>query len=99
MKTRAYVMGRPVPIEGINNPGSVILEVEMEDGRTVQLAVYRTGQIDLRAWGNIAAKVGNMAQVDMHCTVVPQEQTTCEICYHRLPCNCRGSNEQETSDP
>jgi hypothetical protein len=89
MKARAYVMGRAVPLEGVRNPGSTILEVELDDGRTVQLCVDVEGHIHLRAWGNIPAKVGNSTQASFDCQLNLEEQTSCPTCYGRLgECNC-----------
>lgn len=89
MKARAYVMGRAVPLEGIANGASTILEVELDDGRTVQLVVDCGGRIGLRAWGNIPAKVGNSTQAGFECHLNFDEQTTCPTCYGKVgECNC-----------
>lgn len=81
MKARAYVHGHAVPLDNANNPGSTILEVELDDGRTVQLVVNDTGHIGVRAWGNIPAKVGNTAQVSFECLLHHETQTNCPVCY------------------
>lgn len=51
MKTKIHVQGRPA-IE-VDQPGTVTVEVELDDGRTVQLSVDETGVILLRSWTNI----------------------------------------------
>ena len=90
MKTRTYIHGRAVPLE-LNNPGSTILEVEMDDGRTVQLVVNDTGHIGLRAWANIPINVGNATQATFECLLQFEEQTFCGTCYNRLgDCICGG---------
>ena len=87
-QVRAYVGGVETPIEGIANPGSVILEVELEDGRTVQFCVNEDGHVEVRGWGNIAAKLGNMNSLQFNANLAFEEPTTCEVCYHRLTDNC-----------
>jgi hypothetical protein len=59
MRVAAYKSGKAIPINGVANPGSVILEVSLDDGRTVQLTVSSDGTVWLRGWGNTPAKVGN----------------------------------------
>lgn len=85
MKARTYVQGQPIPIE-VNQPagtaGTAVLEVELDDGRTVQLSVDEAGVILLRGWGNIPATVGNGNTVELTCQVNPQKQTHCPICYN-----------------
>ena len=88
MKARAYVMGRAIDIPNISNPQSIILEVELDDGRTVQLSVSDTGHIWLRGWGNIPAKVGNGTVVTMDCELPHEDPTTCGICYSKLEEGC-----------
>jgi hypothetical protein len=73
IKARAYVRGKVVELPDLNNIGSVILEVELDDGRTVQLSVGIEGRIHLRAWGNIPAKVGNADSVHLT-AIVPFEE-------------------------
>lgn len=72
MEARAYVHGKALPLSGVSNPGSVILEVELPDGRTVQMRVTDEGEVNLRAWGNIPEKVGNMDQFSFHGQLSPQ---------------------------
>lgn len=66
-KVRAYVCGKAVPIEGVTNMGSTILEVELHDGRTVQMVVRLDGTIHIRGWGNVPAKVLNCNSVEVTC--------------------------------
>ena len=92
MKVRAYVMGRAIELEGVNNP---TLEVEFDDGRTVQLVVNDDGGILLRGWGNIPSKLGNSNSVQMYCDLQYQEPKTCHICWGPIAeCNC-GENYNE----
>jgi len=84
MKARTYVQGRPIPIEVNQPPGSVVLEAELDDGRTVQLSVNETGVVLLRGWGNIPATIGNSSTVELLCQIHPQKQTHCPVCYNPL---------------
>lgn len=96
-QVRAYVGGVATPIEGVANPGSVIFEVELEDGRTVQFRVDKDGYVNVRGWGNIAAKVGNRNILELHAFVPHEEPFTCEVCYARLDarlaCDCGCKND------
>jgi len=80
MKTRIYTRGRPISIE-LNQP-TAVLEVELDDGRTVQLNVDKAGAIFLRGWGNIPAKVGNDSTVELICQINPQKPTHCFTCHN-----------------
>ncbi len=84
-EVRAYVSGRRVVLpEALGNPGSAVLEVELEDGRTVQLAVSGDGEIFLRAWGNMPQKLGNMNRTGFSAHVEFEEQTHDPVTYERL---------------
>jgi len=83
-EVRAYVMGKPVVLHNILNSGNVVLEVELDDGRTVQLVVSGDGEIHLRAWGNVPAKIGNMDRTGFSAVVPCEEQTTDPVTYERL---------------
>jgi hypothetical protein len=81
MRVAAYKSGKAIPINGVANPGSVILEVSLDDGRTVQLTVSSDGTVWLRGWGNTPAKVGNANSLNILAEIQKQEQTHCEVCY------------------
>lgn len=84
-EVRAYVHGRPVALpRALGNLGSAVLEVELEDGRTVQLVVSGNGDVHLRAWGNVPAKIGNMNRTGFSARVEFEEQTTDPVTYERL---------------
>ena len=84
-EVRAYVGGRPISLpEALGNPGSAVLEVELEDGRTVQLVVSGEGDVHLRAWGNVPAKIGNMDRTSFSAHVQFEEQNTDPVTYERL---------------
>jgi len=80
MKARTYIRGRAIPIV-VNQPQAV-LEVELDDGRTVQLSVDEAGTILLRGWGNIPASLGNNNTIVLACQINPQKQTHCPVCYN-----------------
>lgn len=89
MKARAYVGGKPIELDRMTNPGSAILEVELNDGRTVQLCVNKDGGICLRGWGNIPATVGNSNSIVLTCELKYEEPTTCDRCYNQFEkCDC-----------
>lgn len=83
MIARTYVMGQPKFIE-VNDPHSAVIEIELDDGRTVQLVVNKDGTIYLRGWGNIPGKVGNSNKVEFVCELNKEPQTHCHICYNEL---------------
>jgi hypothetical protein len=84
MLARAYVHGKALPLLGVRNPGSVVLEVELDDGRTVQMAVEDNGRIFLRGWGNTPALLGNANAVEFRCQLAPEEQTHCPFTFDRV---------------
>lgn len=85
----AYVAGKTVPIEGAVNQGSAILEVRLDDGRTVQLCVNNDGGVNLRGWGNVPGKVGNSTRLDFSAYLPHEDPTTCETCLDKLGgCGC-----------
>lgn len=101
MKLRAYKAGSATDISDLTNRLDAVVEVELPDGRTVQLAVDDIGRINLRAWGNTPCKVGNDASISLHMILPFQEQTTCEKCTypkeHLDPykrCMCKGNNDE-----
>jgi hypothetical protein len=47
-----------------------VLDVELQDGRTVQLIVNGDGSIDLRGWGNIPIKLGNDNRLNFRADLV-----------------------------
>ena len=84
-EVRAYVSGNPIVLhEALGNSDSVVLEVELEDGRTVQLVVSGDGRVDLRAWGNVPAKLGNDYLTSFDAVIPFQRQTHDPITYERL---------------
>ena len=87
MKVSAYKMGTRVSILDIDNPGSAILEVTLDDGRTVQLVVESTGLVFLRGWGNVPAKLGNCNLMGFSAQLQKEKQTHCEKCYGKLDSN------------
>jgi len=88
-KVRAYVSGETVPLLGLNNPGGTILEVELPDGRTVQLTVHNDGGVMVRGWGNIPGKVGNSNSLTLNAMVPPEAPSTCEKCHNKFAmCGC-----------
>jgi len=89
MKAFAYIHGKPLQLQGVSNPGSIVLEVRLDDDRTVQLVVRDDGEIQVRGWGNIPILVGNGNQVEFACRLTPEEQTHCPQCYGHIEyCNC-----------
>jgi hypothetical protein len=102
MRVAAYVNGSHLPIRGVANRDSVILEVTLDDSRTVQLDVRGDGVVQLRGWGNNPAKVGNWNTLNLTTQINKQEQTHCEVCYcplndgpetYRCMCNHRKEND------
>jgi len=96
MKVAAYKFGKRVPIEGIENPDSVVLEVVLDDDRIIQLNINETGQIFLRGWGNTPVKVGNCNKLELFAQLQKEEPTHCEKCHGKLDsdnpnirCKCR----------
>jgi hypothetical protein len=79
MIARTYVAGRASNVS--TNPYSAVLEAELSDGRTVQMSVYENGDIHVRGWGNIPAKVGNQNAVSLTCKLQLEAQTTCPVCF------------------
>ena len=71
---RHYVQGSPVTLVETVAFSSVV-EIVTGDGRTVQVTLGREGEVSLRAWGNVPAKVGNMEQISFHAVLRPEEQT------------------------
>lgn len=96
MDARSYIMGRPqsVPVNRHAAGANVVLEVELADGRTVQLCVNHTGDIHVRGWGNVPQSVGNMNQVEFSCKLVWEEQTTCRMCGYNLGDCSHGVHER-----
>jgi len=64
MKARIYNHGSPHDlsdkVSGFGEHQSACFEVELDDGRTLQLVVYGTGRYYMRGWGNIPKLVNNM---------------------------------------
>lgn len=90
MKAVSYIGGIPKQIP-INHCGAV-LEVQLQDGRTVQLSVGDDGLVNLRAWGNVPAKVVNGDQAGASFKLAFEPQTSCPTCYDRLnKCLCGGN--------
>ena len=86
MRISHYVMGKAIALAETT---SAIVEIELVDGRTVQLVVRPDGEIDLRGWGNIPASLGNSTCVGFHCQLDWKQATCCETCYGRLGrCGC-----------
>lgn len=94
MRVAAYKAGARVPINGVTNPGSVVLEVVLDDDRTVQIVVDKDGEIGLRGWGNVPARVGNGNKLEFRAVLQREEATHCERCYcpldgtPRARCSC-----------
>jgi hypothetical protein len=83
---RSYDMGTAQPIDRkhYSPEHSAIIEVELEDGRTVQLTVTTNGEVYFRGWGNIPARLGNIARFAFNCEI-PVEEATHDDNY--LPLN------------
>ena len=94
MKAFAYVHGKPLPLQGVSNPGSIVLEVVLDDDRTVQLVVRDNGEIQVRGWGNTPILLGNGNQVEFMCRLAHEEQTYCPRSYTPIKdCKCRDHDE------
>lgn len=95
MKLAAYKAGARVPILDVTNPDSVVLEVVLDDDRTVQIAVSNKGLVSLRGWGNVPAKVGNWNKLEFTAELQKEDANHCEKCYcpltgsARIKCNCK----------
>lgn len=78
MKVTAYKWGvrhditEEVVTHGAAGAASVI-EVQLADGRTVQLVVESDGSVRVRGWGNKPALVGNMENTSFTATIPTQE--------------------------
>ena len=85
-EVRAYVGGakRVLPLHGVSNAYGTVLEVVLEDDRTVQFSVNGDGAIMLRGWGNVPMLLGNAAQVSVVLNLSP-ENPTCDENGNRLP--------------
>jgi len=81
-------MGSPKPVE--TNLRGAVLEVELDDGCTVQMSVGEDGKVAVRAWGNVPGKVANMDQASAYFLLMPEVQTTCPVCYGPIgECECQ----------
>lgn len=78
-----------IPVNTHANGANAVIEVELNDGRTVQLYINEEGDFCIRGWGNVPAKIGNMNRITLACHIEHEPQTTCSICYGRLGgCTC-----------
>lgn len=85
---RYFESGSPREVVRLRQSG--IVEVVLDDGRTAQMIFRTDGQLTIRAWGNIPAKIGNANMTGMYTTVEFEKPTTCEVCYNRLGnCGCK----------
>jgi hypothetical protein len=83
MKARIYGMGGPTDltdkVRGFGGNSSATFEVELDDGRTLQLTVYETGRYYMRGWGNVPKLLNNMDDLNVagvlaHKPPLPVEQ-------------------------
>lgn len=87
IRIKRYYMGKPIDV--CQESHSALIEAVLPDGRTVQLAVRPDGEIDLRAWGNVPALVGNSNSIGFHCKLEREDATTCSGCHHKFEeCGC-----------
>ena len=56
-KIQTYVSGNPKVIE--TGTFANVAEIVLDDGRTAQMYFTDDGELSIRAWGNIPAKLGN----------------------------------------
>ena len=93
MEVAAYKSGVRIPIDNVANRDSVVLEVKLDDGRTIQLTFDTEGMFYLRGWGNIPARLGNSNKVVFQAAVQYEEATHCEVCFCPLEgprkCTCK----------
>lgn len=88
MKLVCYKYGHRYLLDEFNR--GAIVEVEMNDGRTIQLCVDEDGEVNLRGWGNIPGKVGNWSRMNFTAQLLSEVPTHCDICYNHLEeCKCR----------
>lgn len=83
MKLRSYVGGAAVDLSQHVQHHAAVVEVELDDHRTVQLVVDRAGSIHLRAWGNTPMLLGNWNKVGMDAELA-YEPATCDEYGNRL---------------
>lgn len=76
MKARYYLYGQAFSFGQCVNVTAVgqftLFETELDDGRTIQLAVHDDGVVRLTCWGNFPLKVGNMEQASFAALITPQ---------------------------
>jgi hypothetical protein len=96
VKAVTYINGQQKTIEVQDH--TAVLEVELSDGRTIQLTFNEDGVVFLRGWGNIPAKLGNGNSMTFRAQLQFEEQTTCPVCYDRLE-RCDGHDKQTDSSP
>ena len=65
------------------SPMHAVVEVILDDNRTVQLVVSKDGKITLRAWGNTPMLLGN-GESTSFTAILPYEQPTCDEYGNRL---------------
>lgn len=77
MKLRNYKNGTPIDLSHALGTHAAVVEVELDDGRTVQMVVRHDGAVDLRAWGNSPMRLGNGNKTAIR-FVVAHEPATCD---------------------
>ncbi len=79
---KLYTSGKPETISA--GKFSNVVEIVLDDNRTAQMYFREDGELSIRAWGNVPAKLGNGNDTSFRCKVKPEEPTTCEICYTKI---------------
>ena len=87
-----YKSGKPEVVQKGTHVAPV--EIVLGDGRTAQMYFTEDGDLSVRAWGNIAAKLGNSNSTSFRCFVEPKEPTHCELCYQKIG-QCSHTTELE----
>lgn len=80
MRIAIYKQGHKTTVDN-SSDNSAIVEVVLDDDRTVQLSVQNDGSVFLRGWGNVPAKVGNWNRLNLAAKIEKEAATTCEVCH------------------